>query len=124
TDLTFGTTREAGSAPLPCVAFGQVGEAVEVGFPHRSQDRFQGPGPPAVRSIEPCRAAVAARHEARVLEHSKVLGDGGPTDVEVGRDLPRGQLAIPHQSQDLATTGARYGPEGGVIHVAHSTRST
>ena len=66
--------------------------------------------PPPVGPIEPSRACVAAGHQSGVLENSKVLGDGRPADVEVGRDLPRGQLAAPHQAQDLATAGARYGP--------------
>lgn len=66
------------------------------------------------RPIEAARAVLALVHELGLLQHPQVLGHRGAADVEVGRDVTRRTLRIPHQSQDLASAGLGEGFQGSV----------
>ncbi|HJY62061.1 MAG TPA: hypothetical protein VJ418_37245 [Streptosporangiaceae bacterium] len=48
------------------------------------------------------RADRGGRGQARLTQHSEVLGDRRFGHREGSGDLPRGQLAVPDQAQDLA----------------------
>ena len=62
----------------------------------------------AVRSVEPARALTSLGNEACLSQHLQVVRNGLPGDIEMGRDLARGELAVPHESQDLAPLWVGY----------------
>src|SRR3712207_2944579 len=55
------------------------------------------------RRIEAAGALAPLVDEPGRLEHCQVLGDGRPGHVEPRRDVAGGQLAVPHEAEDLAT---------------------
>ena len=64
--------------------------------------------------------AVLAAHadESRLAERAELQRDRAERDVRHGRvDVAGGDLAVPHQPQDLAAAGRRDGgQDGGIEH--------
>src|SRR5580658_4172598 len=78
-----------------------------------------GPGP-----VDDPRGVATALEQAGLDEHPKMLGDGGTAELEVRGDLPRGELVVGHEPQDLAPVRLGDGSEGGVhtLNVSISLR--
>src|SRR5436190_8304904 len=55
--------------------------------------------------VQALRAVPSLAHEPRLLQDVQMLRNRRPGDVEVRRDLPGRELAVPHQGQDLASPG-------------------
>ena len=58
-------------------------------------------------AVQPSCAVPALVHEPRLLEDVQVLGDRGPRDVEVGRDLAGAELVVSDEGEDLRASSAR-----------------
>src|SRR5437899_3359299 len=54
------------------------------------------------RPIQAPRPVPSLTHQARLLQHAKVLRDRRTSHLEMAGDLARGELRRPHQAQDLA----------------------
>ena len=70
----------------------------------------------AVRAgpVQPAGAVAALVQQRGVLEHGEVLAHRCPAHVERGGDLPRGQLVVRDQPQDLAPPRFGEGLQGPV----------
>src|SRR6516164_982344 len=62
-------------------------------FDHRAQRAQRG----LVGAVEAAGSLAALDHKPGRLQHAQVLADRRPGHVEVGRDLPGGQLPVPDQ---------------------------
>src|SRR5712691_2141667 len=56
-------------------------------------------------SVKAPRAVPSLAHEPRLLQDVQVLGDRGPRDVEVRRDLAGAQLVVADEREDLTAPG-------------------
>jgi hypothetical protein len=113
----------AGLVPDPAwVGFGfrktfQVGERL---VPHLLE-----PPPEQTEILAPRRvvvepALVAARDETRGFQDGEMLGDGAEADLRTrARDVARGPLAIPHETEDLPPPRRSEGVEDGRGRVAN-----
>src|SRR2546430_14396542 len=84
-----------------CFAF----ECLEAFVPELLEERLDFGEPFGARPVQAPRPVASLAHEPRLLQDVQMLRDRRPRDVEVRRDLTRGQLPIAHQGQDLAPPG-------------------
>src|SRR5207249_8589051 len=83
------------------LSFGFALECLEPLVPERLEEGLElrqslRPGP-----VEPLRAVPSLGHQTRLLQDAQVLRDRGPRDVELRCDLPRRELAVADERQDL-----------------------
>jgi len=95
--------------PLETIAPETVEEAPELGKPVRASP------------VETPGSVAPLGEQASVLQHGQVLGDSRPRHLEAGGDLPRAQLAFPHELEDVAAAGLGDG-SGYLVHVPYVSR--
>src|SRR5205809_70529 len=87
-----------------CFAF----ECFEPVVPELLEERHQLDETFRSRLVQPLGAVASLAHQPRLLEDVQVLGDGRPGDVEVRRDLTRGELRAAYSCQvPPVSTGTR-----------------
>jgi hypothetical protein len=80
--------------------FDEPASNVQRGCPHLVQELAEPVEHLGSGVVEPPCAIAPFTDEPNVLEHGEVLRDGGPADVEMRGDLPRGQLLTGDELQD------------------------
>lgn len=91
-------------------------ESIEAAVPEVLEPQAEIGGTRWPRPVQAPGAVTALGHEAGVAQHGEMLADGRPRDVESPRDLPGGQLALAHESQDGPAAGLGKRLEGEIDH--------
>jgi hypothetical protein len=87
---------------LPLLLLRFAFECLEPDVPELLEEVLELGQPFGACSVQASRAVASLAHEPRLLQDGEVLGDRRPRDVEVRRDLARGELLVAHESQDPA----------------------
>src|SRR5579864_2237699 len=83
------------------LSLGLAAQRLEPIVPESLEERLQLLEPLWPRPVEPPRAVPSLAHKSRLLENTEMLRDGRPGDLEPRSDLPRGELAVAHEQEDL-----------------------
>src|SRR5919198_4432481 len=86
----------------PLLSFGLSLERVQPVAPEVVEKRSQLLEPFRTRSVEASGAVASFAHEPGLLQDGQMLGDRGPSHVEVRGDLSGGELAVADEAQDAA----------------------
>ena len=84
-------------SPLP---FGLAFERLEPRVPELLEERPQLGEPLGTGTVQAPRAVASFVHEPGLLQHRQMLRDRWTCDVEVRRDLTRGELVVANEPQD------------------------
>ena len=84
--------------------FGQLRQAVELHGPHLLECVAEWTERLEVGAIEAALAVAADADEAGVAEDAEVLRNGAEADVDALGDVAGGELAIPDESEDFASS--------------------
>jgi hypothetical protein len=87
------------------IALDDLAQTIEVGGPHRAQERLERADGVVVRLVQAEVAGLTLGEQTGIAQDAQVLGHGGPADIgELGGDIAGGELAIPDEAQDGAAT--------------------
>src|SRR4051812_39187521 len=87
---------------LPLLSFGFALERVEALTPELVEERPQLDEAFRPRAIQAPGSVASLAHEPRLLQDAQMLGDRRPRELEMRRDLARGQLAVRDELHDRA----------------------
>src|SRR5712691_1062941 len=90
---------------LPLLLFCFAFECLEPDVPELLEEVLELGEPFGTCSVQAPRAVASLAHEPRLLQNVQVLGDRGPRDVEVRRDLPGAELVVADERENLPPPG-------------------